>query len=85
LYPNAQVWEKAAEALRELAKVGNLVFPGLEQIRGSCAGGGGGGQGSETAAPASVQMEVGRKRIKKNHKMCNVVQLFPKTVKYFAN
>jgi hypothetical protein len=52
------VWEKAAEALRELAKVGNLVFPGLEQIRGGCAGGGGGGQGSETAAPASAQMEV---------------------------
>jgi hypothetical protein len=61
---DAQVWEKAAEALRELAKVGNLVFPGLEQIRGGCAGGGGGGQGSETAAPASAQMEVGRHRKK---------------------
>ena len=47
MFNYVQVWEKAAEALRELAKVGNLVFPGLEQTRAS------GGHGSDTAAAAT--------------------------------
>lgn len=53
-----QVWEKAAEALRELAKVGNLVFPGLEQTRengrGCCA--------SATAADDDRSAEVARSK-----------------------
>ena len=58
------MWERAAEALRELAKVGNLVFPGLEQSARTPAApdcevdGGESGEASAQAASSDTEEEM---------------------------
>jgi hypothetical protein len=54
---SGQVWEKAAEALCELAKVGNLVFPGLDQAREGRGSVTADSEASEAAEAASSKAE----------------------------